>query len=238
MPQLSFPISSRASLIRPLLLLLLGGAASSPARAQQPAPTHVTIESADPTVSLLRIDGMKSLPMGRHSQWVAAEDLTHVCRNPCGMMVDPNFNYRIGGPGILQSEPIVFPDGGAVRLRVKVGSVSRRVNGVIFTTMGVALAGAGGMLLGMSALVGSSSTQTPTSSPAYNWGAMQPMSNNRETGPDMMKAGGAILGVGAALLATGIALWATSGTHVEQIADTPGVAIGSGVRLTGSGLAF
>ena len=234
------PGCSIRSLIRPLLFIL-PALASVTAHAQQalpPAPARVVIETDNPTVTLYRIDGVKAIPSGRHLSMIATEDLGHVCRAPCGALVDPNFNYRIAGPGITPSEPVYFAEGSSVRLHVKAGSTSRRVNGVVLTTLGFGVSAAGGTLLGMGALVGSPQQQPVGEISPWQKTQMPPaMPNDSSAG--IMKAGGIVLGVGVAMLATGIALWATSGTHVDSSIDqAAAVPLGGSARLTSSGIVF
>ena len=123
------------------LLLLAASLVSVPARADDPATTP---EEAGPRVEL-SVPMAPGLPeLQRRS---AGSPWQPACEAPCGMRLDPQYEYRIGGRGVVTSDSFRLPPDDAVHVRAKVGSSVLWGIGTGAIVFGALFAAGGGAVL-------------------------------------------------------------------------------------------
>lgn len=176
---------------------------------------HVRIETDDPRVQLFRHLGTQvgMVSSGGATGTVVVNQFNSECQTPCDETIEkPGDQFFVGGSGITVSDPFnLRGHGAAVTLKVKTGSSLMRWGGYMMVTLGLVSALTGGILWGVSAMVGDSAYATSATSP-------------------MKKAGMAMTIGGGALALGGIPLIAFSGTKVEFLpgpSTTPAAAPGT-----------
>jgi hypothetical protein len=70
-----------------------------------------------------------------------------VCESPCRLKLDPRFEYRIGGRGVVDSDPFRLPPSGRVKVEAHVASSVSRDGGTAFEIGGFVFGAVGGALL-------------------------------------------------------------------------------------------
>jgi hypothetical protein len=74
-------------------------------------------------------------------------DWSAVCESPCRLTLDPRFDYRIGGRGVVDSDPFRLPSSGRVKVEARVGSSILRDLGTGFEIGGFVFGALGGAVL-------------------------------------------------------------------------------------------
>lgn len=122
---------------------------------------------------------------------------TPECTAPCEASLDPKFTYRIGGDGLVPSDAFTVPHGANPFLvDARMGSATGRLGG-----LAVAGAGAGGLVLGATALaVSPILAHDDIGSPALRTG--------------VLASGIAVTALGACVLGAGLWLWSKNDTKV------------------------
>jgi hypothetical protein len=164
-----------------------------PPAAAYPPPSGYQLQLvAGPLVRLSSDNPRARLQMIQHLKW------RDICMSPCGVRVDPNGTYRIGGGTIRPSEDFSMPrSSGNVSIAAQTGSTVKHWVGVGMTIGGGVAAGFGGLMLALSQDASSSS---------------DPYGNDFEDIALIYGVGYLVTGV--ILLAIGIPL-ATSSTSVQ-----------------------
>lgn len=165
----------------------------------EPPSLLVSIESDNPKVELIRIAG-GGVSTG-YAQGQAVTVYTtyfeKICRAPCGSTVAGGLNnqFILGGDGITTSDAFDLGSyNGGVKIKVKAGNGLVRGLGMTATSLGFVGVLTGGTFLGLSAMLGSTSTSS-----ANYFGTIGLVSG----------------GAGLALLIPGIVMWAISGTSYQ-----------------------
>ena len=116
-------------------LMLLGAFTARAAHADEPGPfVRLTFPMAPGLPELQRrADG--------DDAWRS------VCESPCRLTLDPRFDYRIGGRGVVDSDPFRLPPSGRVRVEAHVGSSILRTVGTAFEIGGFVFGALGGAVL-------------------------------------------------------------------------------------------
>jgi hypothetical protein len=190
------------------------GKAPSPAP-PRPAPPakgapRVHIETDEPGVRLLRIDGVISDDLGEAILTRTA------CTAPCDQIIDGRKGqmFFVGAPDMVPSRGFRLNEhSGELTARVDAGSMAARQGGFLLAGFG------GAALIGGVVMLG------------FGYGGAASTSGGKvvDTRNQAATTGGFIaLGAGAALVATGIVLVLTSRTSVDLV---PGSARSAGVRL-------
>jgi hypothetical protein len=197
------------SSLRPLILssLALSMLTATPARADDAAPAHaeaapvtVVLRANTPRATLERRDSIATyagVPI-KDAAIFGLATWSPACTAPCEAALDPKYTYRIGGDGLVPSDSFVLPhDGSKLVMDAKMGSAAERVSG-----LGLSVMGAGGLVLGATAL------------------AISPILAADDVGSSTARA--AVLGSGIAVTAlsatvfgVGLYLWSHSETKVR-----------------------
>ena len=123
-----------ARLVVPALLFALG-AIAAPAQAAEPGPfVRLTFPMAPGLPELQRRAG-------------EGHDFAAVCESPCRLTLDPRFEYRVGGRGVVDSDPFRLPLSGRVEVEARVGSSILRDIGTGFEVGGFVFGALGGAVL-------------------------------------------------------------------------------------------
>jgi hypothetical protein len=122
------------------------------ARADEPSAGHVTVvlHADSPRATLERRDAVTN-PLGlpvNDGNLLGLAHWTPECTAPCEVTLDPKFTYRIAGDGLVPSDSFVLPrDQPRMAVDATMGSSTERLGG-----LGMAVLGAGGLVLGASAM--------------------------------------------------------------------------------------
>lgn len=132
----SVPIALRSG-----LLLLAASLVSVPAHADG-AATMAEEQGPRVELSVPMAPGLPELQRrSAGSPWQPA------CEAPCGLRLDPRYDYRIGGRGVVTSDSFRLPPEDAVHVRAKVGSSVLWGVGTGAMVFGALFAAAGGAVL-------------------------------------------------------------------------------------------
>lgn len=120
------------------------------------------------------------------------------CVPPCRLRLDPGDAYRIGGPGVVDSDSFRLPPAGEIRVDASAGSTMLRDIGTLFMIAGSVFAAGGGAIL------------------------LLPKSE-RDHGSDKAVVGVGFLTLGVLTAAVGIAARLASDTNVKISTSSAGV---------------
>jgi hypothetical protein len=70
-----------------------------------------------------------------------------VCEPPCRLTLDPHYEYRVGGRGVVDSDSFRLPPIDRVKVEANIGSSILRDLGTGFAVFGFVFAGVGGAVL-------------------------------------------------------------------------------------------
>lgn len=156
-----------------------------------PSAVPISLNADDPQAGLYQQDAqLLAISLGGRRGTV--ETWRRICGVPCQAYVDPLGTYKIGGGGITESRSFNLPAGGPVSITARVGHRGAVAGGLMLLGLGGAMLLGGAVVLG----VGYGQSKFGESSSFF--------ADTRQTGENMIKAGGAMLGLSPVPIIAGI----------------------------------
>ena len=173
---------------------------------------QVQIESDSPNVTLYRHLGQQvgTVWTGQGTGTVVINHYREECKAPCGETLEqPGDRFFLAGDGVAVSDAFTLTEfAPSVTLKVKAGSAWRRMLGGTLLVTGISFALVGGLMWGLSALLGGTGT------------VRNPYGTSTSSGVLSTIGLGGLVGGGVMLLG-GIPLFAFGGTKVEFLPGLP-----------------